>query len=249
MHDDERAEMLPPLTARSGQAGFKVALHAKLMHEMNLLDLASLDRRLAREKLTQMLHDLVDRESPALHTHERDRVIADVLDEIFGLGPIEPLMTDRSISQILINGSDQVYVERDGLLERTDVTFYDDGHLLRIIDRIVASAGYRVDESSPLLDARLADGTRVTVILQPLSLTGSVVSIRRYPAQRLDATDLVRDGALTTEMLELLEAAVRSRRNILLSGGIGTGKSTCSMFCVRSYRRANGSSPSNSLRN
>jgi pilus assembly protein CpaF len=153
-------------------------------------------------------------------------LIREILDELFGLGPLEPLLADPTVSDILVNGSQNVYVERRGLLERTSVTFDDDAHLMRIIDRIVSRIGRRVDESSPMADARLMDGSRVNVIIPPLSLDGPIVSIRRFGTDPLTADNLVENDSMTPEMLQLLNGAVEGKLNILISGGTGSGKTT-----------------------
>jgi pilus assembly protein CpaF len=157
---------------------------------------------------------------------ERESLVVDVLHELFGLGPLEALLADPSISDILVNRHDQVYVEREGRLEETDIVFRDDRHLLQIIERIVSAVGRRIDESSPMVDARLQDGSRVNAIIPPLALNGPVLSIRRFRTDRLGATDLVTRDSLTAPMLEFLRAAVACRLNVLVSGGTGAGKTT-----------------------
>ena len=157
---------------------------------------------------------------------ERESLVVDVLHELFGLGPLEALLADPSISDILVNRHDQVYIEREGRLEETEIVFRDDRHLLQIIERIVSAVGRRIDESSPMVDARLQDGSRVNAIIPPLALNGPVLSIRRFRTDRLGATDLVSRDSLTAPMLEFLRAAVASRLNVLVSGGTGAGKTT-----------------------
>ncbi|MGC1186798.1 MAG: CpaF family protein, partial [Candidatus Acidiferrales bacterium] len=157
---------------------------------------------------------------------ERERLSAEVLDEVFGLGPLEPLLNDPTVSDILVNTHKRVYVERHGILEETSVQFRDDTHLMTIIDRIVSAIGRRVDESSPMVDARLADGSRVNAIIPPLAVDGPCLSIRRFGRDRLMAADLVQNNTLTAEMLEMLSACVTARLNILISGGTGAGKTT-----------------------
>jgi pilus assembly protein CpaF len=161
-----------------------------------------------------------------LSLFERENLIIDVLDELFGLGPLEALLKDRDISDILVNRHDQVYIERNGLLEETGIIFKDDRHLMQIIERIVSSVGRRIDESSPMVDARLQDGSRVNAIIPPLALDGPVLSIRRFRTDRLGATDLVERQSLTQPMLDFLRAAVHSRLNVIVSGGTGAGKTT-----------------------
>ncbi|MCZ6767942.1 MAG: CpaF family protein, partial [Acidobacteria bacterium] len=204
----------------------KSKLHARLLEEIDLDSLTRLDEETARERVSQFILEIVEREKTPLALSEREQLIREILDELFGLGPLEPLLADPAVSDILVNGSQNVYVERHGLLERTDVTFDDDAHLMRIIDRIVSRIGRRVDESSPMADARLMDGSRVNVIIPPLSLDGPIVSIRRFGTDPLTADNLVEKDSLTSEMLELLHGAVEGKLNILISGGTGSGKTT-----------------------
>ncbi|MCZ6878781.1 MAG: CpaF family protein, partial [Acidobacteria bacterium] len=204
----------------------KSKLHTRLLEEIDLDSLTRLDEKTARERVSQFILEIVEREKTPLALSEREQLIREILDELFGLGPLEPLLADPAVSDILVNGSQNVYVERHGLLERTDVTFDDDAHLMRIIDRIVSRIGRRVDESSPMADARLMDGSRVNVIIPPLSLDGPIVSIRRFGTDPLTADNLVENDSLTSEMLELLHGAVEGKLNILISGGTGSGKTT-----------------------
>ena len=169
---------------------------------------------------------LLDREIVPLNTSEREMITEYILNEIFGLGPLEPLLSDKTISDILVNGPRQVYIERRGRLERVDIRFRDDAHLMQIIDRIVSRIGRRVDESSPMVDARLQDGSRVNAIIPPLSIDGPVLSIRRFGSEPLTIKDLVDLKALTPQLVQILEACVKSRLNILISGGTGAGKTT-----------------------
>src|SRR5207247_3877175 len=169
-----------------------------------------------------MLH----RERTPLASIERERIVLEILDELFGLGPLEPLLADGTISDILVNGSQKIFVERRGKLEATGARFDDDAHLMRIIDRIVSKVGRRVDESSPMVDARLPDGSRVNAIIPPLALDGPIMSIRRFGRSPLMMDDLVRVGALIPEMVTVLQGMVRARLNILVSGGTGSGKTT-----------------------
>lgn len=204
----------------------KSKLHSRLLEEIDLDSLTRLDQKTARERVSQFILDIVEREKTPLALSEREVLVGEILDELFGLGPLEPLLADPAVSDILVNGSQNVYVERRGLLERTDVTFDDDAHLMRIIDRIVSRIGRRVDESSPMADARLMDGSRVNVIIPPLSLDGPLVSIRRFGTDPLTADNLVENDSLTSEMLKLLSGAVEGKLNILISGGTGSGKTT-----------------------
>ena len=173
-----------------------------------------------------MIHQLVGEQDTPLSSAERNALAQEVLDEVFGLGPLEPLLNDPTVSDILVNTASSVYVERHGLLEKTDVTFSDNRHLLQIIDKIVSSVGRRVDESSPMVDSRLADGSRVNVIIPPLAVDGPILSIRRFGRSPLTGEDLVRTRMLTEPMLETLAAAVKARLNIVVSGGTGAGKTT-----------------------
>ena len=169
---------------------------------------------------------IVEQEPTLLTAAEKEEISEEVLHEVFGLGPLEPLLQDPTISDILVNGYSQVYVERAGVLEVTSVRFHDNGHLLRIIDRIVSQVGRRVDESNPMVDARLLDGSRVNAIIPPLAVDGPLLSIRRFGTDRLMPSDLVDKLSLTPGMMKLLEAAVRARLNIIVSGGTGAGKTT-----------------------
>lgn len=204
----------------------KFTLHRKLLDKINLEALATIDNQRVRSEVRQALISLIDTEPTLLSALEKQQICDEVLDEVFGLGPLEPLLQDPTISDILVNGSKQVYVERKGLLELTTVTFRDDQHLLRIIDKIVSQVGRRVDESNPMVDARLSDGSRVNAIIPPLALDGPVMSIRRFSQDKLMPTDLVEKKALTQGMMELLEAAVKAHLNIIIIGGTGAGKTT-----------------------
>ena len=204
----------------------KFTLHRKLLDRINLDALASIDNDRIRTEVRQAVLTIVDSEPNLLTASEKQQISSEVLHEVFGLGPLEPLLQDTSISDILVNGHKQVYVERKGLLELTNVRFHDDGHLLRIIDRIVSQVGRRVDESNPMVDARLADGSRVNAIIPPLALDGPLLSIRRFGTDKLMPEDLVAKTSLTPGMMQLLEAAVKARLNIIVSGGTGSGKTT-----------------------
>jgi pilus assembly protein CpaF len=204
----------------------KFTLHRKLLDKINLEALATIDNQRVRSEVRQALIALIDNEPTLLSSLEKQQICDEVLDEVFGLGPLEPLLQDATVSDILVNGSKQVYVERKGLLELTSINFRDDSHLLRIIDKIVSQVGRRVDESTPMVDARLADGSRVNAIIPPLALDGPLMSIRRFAQDKLSAPDLVDRKAMTQGMMELLEAAVKARLNIVISGGTGSGKTT-----------------------
>src|SRR6478752_5718861 len=204
----------------------KANVHRKLLNRLNLEALASAERARAEAEIRTLLFDLIAEEGMPLSMTEREGILGDVIDEVFGLGPLEPLLRDPGVSDILVNTHKQVYVERGGKLERLPTTFQDDKHLMRVIDRIVSGVGRRVDDSSPMVDARLPDGSRVNAIIPPLAVDGPLLSIRRFPAERLRAEDLVAIRSLTRPMLEFLEHCVRARLNMLISGGTGAGKTT-----------------------
>ena len=204
----------------------KNRIHRQLIERIDLSKLDSLPPELVQQQIRRILEELLAGEETPLSRLEREKIVLDVRHETFGLGPIEPLMRDPTVSDILVNGAREVYVERRGKLERTEVVFRDDAHLLQTIDRIVAQVGRRVDESSPMVDARLLDGSRVNAIIPPLALDGPVLSIRRFAVDPYHMSDLLGFGTLTPALAEILEAAVRARLNILVSGGTGTGKTT-----------------------
>jgi pilus assembly protein CpaF len=204
----------------------KFTLHRKLLDKINLEALAMIDNQRVRGEVRQALVSLIDGETTLLSSLEKQQICDEVLDEVFGLGPLEPLLQDPTISDILVNTYKQVYVERRGMLEITGVTFRDDAHLLRIIDKIVSQVGRRIDESSPMVDARLTDGSRVNAIIPPLAVDGPLLSIRRFSQDKLMPNDLVEKKALTAGMMELLESAVKARLNIIILGGTGAGKTT-----------------------
>jgi pilus assembly protein CpaF len=206
----------------------KSRVHRELLNRLNLDRLTNVKREDAEPEIRLLILSLLDHESETtpLSLWEREALITDVLNELFGLGPLEALLKDPEISDILVNRRDQVYIERDGKLQETDIIFRDDRHLLQIIERIVSSVGRRLDESSPMVDARLADGSRVNAIIPPLALDGPVLSIRRFRTDRLGPDDLVARESLSQPMLELLRAAVGCRLNVVVSGGTGTGKTT-----------------------
>jgi pilus assembly protein CpaF len=204
----------------------KFLLHHKLLERINLEALSGIDDEPVHREVRQAVLAMVEEEPNLLTAAEKQRIGDEVLHEVFGLGPLEPLLQDAGISDILVNGHRQVYVERKGLLELTNVRFHDEGHLLRIIDKIVSQVGRRVDESNPMVDARLIDGSRVNAIIQPLAVDGALLSIRRFGTDKLMPKDLVSKGALTAGMMQLLEAAVKARLNVIVSGGTGAGKTT-----------------------
>ena len=212
--------------SRSDMNALKVTIHRNLIQKINLDRLQLMDREVVRRDLTRTIESLVGGETTPMSLVERERLTQELLDEVFGLGPLEPLLKDSTISDILVNSYRDVFVERRGLLERTSTQFRDEAHLRLIIDRIVSAVGRRVDESSPMVDARLPDGSRVNAIIAPLTLDGSCLSIRRFGHDRLTADDLLRNKSLTPNMLQFLEGCVRARLNILISGGTGSGKTT-----------------------
>jgi pilus assembly protein CpaF len=204
----------------------KGRVHRRLFERINLAQLATLDREQAAISIRRAVHDLLDQVSVPLNSDEREALVVSVLDEIFGLGPLEPLMKDPEISDILVNTGGRVFVERHGKLAPVKVRFRDDRHLLQVIDRIVSAIGRRIDDSSPMVDARLEDGSRVNAIIPPLAIDGPHLSIRKFKRDTLSGDDLLRNNSLTPPMLELLRGIVQARLNVLISGGTGAGKTT-----------------------
>src|SRR5499427_4488845 len=204
----------------------KRIIHSKLVDKLDLSRVSDLAGETLRREIRLVVERLCDTENPLLNRMERERLIDEVLDETFGFGPLEVLLKDPTISDILVNGPGKIYVERRGKLEKTDVKFRDNEHLLQIIDRIVSKVGRRVDETSPMVDARLPDGSRVNAIIPPLALDGASMSIRRFGANPLKLEDLLNYKAFTPEMAMLMEACIKARLNILISGGTGCGKTT-----------------------
>jgi pilus assembly protein CpaF len=215
-------------TRRPQYQALKGRLHQELLNRLNLDRLTEMSRADAEPELRHVIHDLLDKEAQRvlLSAYERETLTSEVLHELFGLGPLEVLLADPEVSDILVNNSSQVFIERNGKLEETDVLFRDDNHLMQIIERIVSAVGRRIDESSPMVDARLQDGSRVNVIIPPLALDGPAMSIRRFRTDRLGENDLVDGESLTRPMLDFLRAAVAARLNVLISGGTGAGKTT-----------------------
>ena len=212
----------------------RLRIHRKLIDTLDLSKLSNLETERVRVEIRRILEDMVSSEAIPLSRADRDRIIMEVQHEVFGLGPLETLMKDPEISDILVNAHDQIYVERYGKLEKTDVRFRDDGHLMQIIERIVTRVGRRVDESSPMVDARLADGSRVNAIIPPLALDGPVLSIRRFGAERLTMNDLIQFNSIAPQVAEVAAACVKSRLNMLVSGGTGAGKTTL-LNCLSNY--------------
>jgi len=204
----------------------KSDVHRSLIAKLDLEKLAGVNNGRARQAVANLVLEIVAQEKVPLNASEKERIQSDLLDEIFGLGPLEPLLLDPGISDILVNHKDLVYVERSGVLQKTGIRFRDERHLLQIIDRIVSRVGRRIDESSPMVDARLPDGSRVNAIIPPLALDGSALSIRRFGTSPLTADQLLQNKSISPEMLQLLSAAVRARISILISGGTGAGKTT-----------------------
>jgi pilus assembly protein CpaF len=204
----------------------KARLHRAIINRMDLTKLGQLDPEQLHNEVARLAEDLLAAENAPLSSAERDRLVGEVRHELFGLGPLEPLLADPEICDILVNSPKKVYIERSGKLELTAVEFKDDEHLMRVIERIVSTVGRRIDESSPMVDARLQDGSRVNAIIPPLSLDGPVLSIRRFGAEPLRMATLIEKNALTKDMADMFEMCVRSRLNVLISGGTGAGKTT-----------------------
>jgi len=201
-------------------------LHTTLLSRIDLQKLSSVDGAKARLAVATMIREIIAGQSVPLNASEKERVENDLLDEVFGLGPLEPLLRDPAVSDILVNSRSVVYVERRGILEKTSATFRDDHHLMQVIDRIVSRVGRRVDESSPMVDARLPDGSRVNAIIPPLALDGPCMSIRRFGSGPVAADALVKLKSISAEMMQILAAAVKAKISILISGGTGAGKTT-----------------------
>jgi pilus assembly protein CpaF len=223
-----RATHTPGRTASGADRwfGIKSQIHTKLLNSLSPDQLRALNKVGIREQVGIVVERLVKDESIPMTIVERERLIEEVLDEVFGLGPLEPLLKDPGISDIMVNGFDSVYVERNGRLVETNIRFKDQAHLRMIIDRIVSNIGRRIDDSSPIVDARLQDGSRVCAVIPPLSLIGPVLSIRRFGKKLLTSEDLLRNETLTTGMLDFLSGCVEARLNLVISGGSGSGKTT-----------------------
>ncbi|WP_458526216.1 CpaF family protein, partial [Onishia taeanensis] len=199
----------------------KQQIFKKLVKVLDLSLLGSLDEREARNQIQQVCEALMSEEALPFNVAVRQRIVTELQDEVLGLGPLEALLADKSVSDILVNGTTPIFVERSGKLEQTQLRFDSDRHLMTIIDRIVSSVGRRIDESSPMVDARLKDGSRVNAVIPPLAIDGPMLSIRRFAVERLNAENLVEIGTLTPVMAELLERIVQARLNVLVSGGTG----------------------------
>jgi pilus assembly protein CpaF len=215
-----------PATAADRWFGIKTQLHSRLMNALSPDQLRALNKEGMREQIGAVIERLVSDEAIPMTVNERERLIEEVLDEVFGLGPLETLLKDPTVSDILVNGYDSIYVERGGRLVETNVRFKDQSHVRMIIDRIVSGVGRRIDDSSPIVDARLIDGSRVCAVIPPLSLLGPVLTIRRFGNKLLSTEDLLKNETLTTGMLDFLSGCVEARLNVVISGGSGSGKTT-----------------------
>jgi pilus assembly protein CpaF len=204
----------------------KARLHRTLINRMDLTKLSSLTQEQVHDEVARLAENVLAQEAMPLSASEREKLVNDVQHELFGLGPLEPLLTDPTISDILVNRHNKIYIERRGKIEVTNVTFKDDEHLMRVIERIVSSVGRRIDESSPMVDARLQDGSRVNAIIPPLAIDGPVLSIRRFGSEPLKMTALIENNALTKDISDMLQMCVSARLNVLISGGTGAGKTT-----------------------
>ncbi|MFD1767172.1 CpaF family protein [Sphingorhabdus buctiana] len=204
----------------------KVELHRRLLDLINLSALEKMSRQQIETEIGELVHEQLAQQKHALNHEERKQLVSDILDELLGLGPLEPLLEDNTITDILVNGPEVVFVERKGVLERVETRFKDERHLLRIIQKIVSAVGRRVDESSPFVDARLPDGSRVNAIVPPLAVDGSLLSIRKFAKIPINMEKLSELGSVPTQIAEVLKGVVRARRNVLISGGTGSGKTT-----------------------
>ncbi len=218
--------MVRPASGADRWFNVKTQIHSKLLNSLSPDQLRALNKDGVREQIGNVVERLVSDESIPMTVAEREKLIEEVLDEVFGLGPLEPLLKDPTISDIMVNGFDSIYVERGGRLVETNVRFKDQAHVRMIIDRIVSNIGRRIDDSSPIVDARLADGSRVCAVIPPLSLIGPILSIRRFGKKLLTTEDLLKNETLTTGMLDFLAGCTEARLNIIVSGGSGAGKTT-----------------------
>ncbi|AMV45635.1 CpaF family protein [Paraburkholderia caribensis] len=214
------------IAARRAYQQLKMNVHEKIIDRVELDKLQRLTPEQIKRELAQLVERIVDEDKIPMNELERRRLALDVHDEMFGLGPLEPLLADPSVSDILVNTPRHVYVERHGKLEHTDITFFDDAHLMKIIERIVSRVGRRIDESTPMVDARLPDGSRVNAIIPPSAIDGPLVSIRRFAVNPLKVDDMVKNQSFTPTMAQLLEALIKAKLNVLISGGTGSGKTT-----------------------
>lgn len=222
--------MTPPRNGRSGDSmsfeDLKKVIHGKLVDKLDLNRLGDLQGDTLRREIRLVVEHLCDTENPMLNRAERERLIEEVLDETFGYGPLEILLKEQGVADIMINGPKNVFIEKHGRIQKSSVTFRDNQHLLQILDRIVSRVGRRVDETSPMVDARLPDGSRLNAIIPPLALDGPSITIRRFGSKAIGLEDLLKFDAFTPEMVMLLEGAIKARLNIIISGGTGSGKTT-----------------------
>jgi pilus assembly protein CpaF len=217
-----------------GSRRLKIKVHNRLFETIDISKLESLDPNIVSTKVIAAITDILSEDGRLLTDTDRDRLVEEIKNELLGLGPLEPLLRDDAITDIMVNGAHQVYVERGGKIQLTDVQFHDDQHVMLIIDRIVSRVSRRVDEASPMVDARLPDGSRINAIIPPLAIDGPALSIRRFGKKRYDIASLVEKGTLTWEMVEFLLAVVRARLNILVCGGTGSGKTTM-LNCLSAF--------------
>lgn len=213
-------------TAVADFGDLKQRLHRKVIEALDLTVVSKLNQELLKKELSNLVEHLLEQESAPLNIREREQLVSEIQHEVMGLGPLEPLVQDPTVNDILVNRCDQVYVERAGKLQLTDVRFRDETHLRKIIEKIVSAVGRRIDESSPMVDARLADGSRVNAIIPPLALDGASISIRKFSKDKLQIDDLIEKRSLTPEIAELLRGIVEARLNVLIAGGTGCGKTT-----------------------
>ncbi len=205
---------------------WKQRINAKLLEILDLSLIETIGEEKARAEIRDTVNRLLAEESAPLSLRQRQSVVKQIEDDVMGLGPLEPLLADKTVSDILVNGYDTIYVERRGKLERTNLRFIDHGHLMNTIDRIVSAVGRRVDESSPMVDARLKDGSRVNAIIPPLAIDGAMLSIRRFAVERLTIDQLIELGTMTPDLAQVISAVVKGRLNVVVSGGTGAGKTT-----------------------
>jgi pilus assembly protein CpaF len=218
--------VVPLRTEDTSYLDLKVELHKQMLDLINLAALETMSREQVEAEIGELVHEQLALQKHALNLEERRQLVSDILDELLGLGPLEPLLKDHTITDILVNGHAVVFAERRGRLEETGVRFKDERHLLRIIQKIVAAVGRRVDESSPFVDARLADGSRVNAVVPPLAVDGSLLSIRKFSKTPISMARLIEFGSIPTQIAEVLNGVVAGRRNVLISGGTGSGKTT-----------------------
>ncbi|KJS17937.1 MAG: type II secretion system protein E [Peptococcaceae bacterium BRH_c4b] len=221
-----RQQLTPPPRKRDPYQNLKNDLHKKVISELSFINTDQEDREKTSRSIAELVAGLLDREEKNLPRHERQRITTEIVNEAIGFGPITPLLNDPEISEIMVNKPDQIYVERGGKLELTDICFRDNAHVIHIIEKIVAPIGRRIDESMPMVDARLPDGSRVNAIIPPLSLKGPSITIRKFFKDPLSIDDMARLGSLTPPMASFIKACVQARLNIVVSGGTGSGKTT-----------------------